>query len=143
MKKKYIVLIGILIFIVLLGGVVFVLWNKSTQGDEQTQLTLKFSDLQAHYPSDPASCLTTNDDPNLTLNTSDQAGIESAAFGTVIDIPAGTSGNVHIKTYDKTSATGTLLFESTYGNYNFTAKKADANTNQESWVVTTFVACKK
>lgn len=145
MDKKYVVLIGILVLVIIVGGIGFVMrTNKSssatsTQSDGQTQLTLKFSGLQAHYPSNPETCLATSNDPGLKPDGTDQTDIENAVASTVIDIPAGTNIDVHIKSYDKTSATGTSIYESTYGSYNFTAKKP----NQGSWVVTKFVACKK
>ncbi len=152
MKKKYIVLLGILVLIVVAGGIGLAKKSNkpdssaaSAQSSGDTQLNLKFSDLQAHYPPEPDACLANNDDPSLKLDAADQANIVDAVVGTVIDIPAGTNVDVHVKTYDETNATGTSVYESTYGAYNFTAKKHNAkgNSNQGSWVVTDFVACKK
>ncbi len=144
------VLIGIVVLAIVAGGVWFVKQtNKpdasvaSKQSDGQTQLNLKFSDLQANYPQKPEACLATNDDAELTLDTASRTNIENSVVATIFDIPAGTNVDVHLKTYDKANATGTSIYESTYGSYNFTAKKMDAGVNKGSWIVTQFEACKK
>lgn len=151
MNKKSIALIGVCVLI-MAASIWFVKQANNSnssatnvQSDGQTQLMLKFSNLQASYPSDPEVCLVTHDDPDLKLDATDKTGIENAVVGTIIDIPAGTNVAVYVKTYDKTDAAGTAIYESTYGSYNFTAKKTntDAGSNQDSWVVTKFVACKK
>lgn len=148
MKKKYIVLTGALALVVIVGGVVLVTqMNKpgspgtDAQSNGQTPLMLTFSELQAHYPSKPEACLATSDDPALKLSSTDKNDIENVVIGTVIDIPAGTNVDVHVKSYDNTGATGTSVYESTYGSYNFTAKKT--NGSQGNWTVSQFVACKK
>ncbi|MGV9002008.1 MAG: hypothetical protein ACOH18_03590 [Candidatus Saccharimonadaceae bacterium] len=152
MNKKYLVLIGILVLVLAIGGILLATQtNKSNppstevKNNDQTQLSLKFSDLQANYPSNPDTCLATATDTNLTIDTTDQSDIENSVAGTIIDIPAGTNVNAYLKTYDKTNATGTAVYESTYGSYNFTAKKTTTSveSNQTSWIVTKFIACKK
>lgn len=147
MNKKY--LLVLLVIILVAAGIIILMkiGDNSTpssagQVQESTrpeQLSLKFSDMQANYPANPDQCLATSVDPSLKLDAGDQMAIESAVGMTVIDMPAGTNFDTYVKTYNETVATGTTVYESTYGSYNFTAEKA----GQSTWLVTTFVACKK
>jgi len=152
MNKKYVALV-LIIILVIIGGIALALNHTNKQVSSTTeaqkesstkQLALKFSDLQASYPQNPAACLTTSDDASLKLEAIDQANIVNAVMGTVIDIPAGTNVDIHVKTYDKAVATGTSIYESTYGSYNFTARKVPASSSdKESWAVYKFEACIK
>lgn len=153
MNKKLVAL-GLVVLLVVVGGVVFVMMRadkaatsttKVREEDKAKQLELKFSDLQANYPPNPDACLATSDDTNLKIDAADQENIVNSVVSTVIDVPAGTNVDVYFKTYDKTVATGTSIYESTYGSYNFIAQKIpdNQNANQEKWVASKFVACKK
>lgn len=135
------VLIGIVLLLAIAGGVVFAIKMSSTgtvKNDEPAQASFTFSELQANYPAQPEACLATSRDTSLTLDATEQTDIENSVIGVIIDVPAGTNADIYVKTHDKTSATGTSVYESTYGTYNFTAKKAN-----QGWVVTKFLACAK
>lgn len=150
MNKKYVALIGILVLAVMVGiGLVMLTNNNSSsatpvQDNKQAYVSHTFSYMQAHYPTNPEVCLATSNDPSLKVDAIDRTDIENSVVGTITDIPAGTNVDVYVKTYDKTNITGSSLYESTYGTYNFIAKKAKANASSQSeeWLVTTFEACK-
>lgn len=150
MNKKYTILLFVAVLAIAGALTYFVSRSDSdssqnqVQGREPKQLSLTFSELQANYPSSTDACLTTSDAADLAVDSSDRSAIESANLGTIIDIPAGTNVDVFVKTYDDSRATGTSIYESTYGSYNFTAQKvADPGSGGSHWVVSKFVACKK
>lgn len=149
MKKPYLVLIisAIIVIVVIIVGVVLLQQSTtqtSSQAQTQSSLSFTFSDLQANYPQNPAACLATAEQSDVAVDQATKNDIDMTLASTIIDIPAGTNVDVYLKTFDKTVATGTIVYESTYGSYNFTAKKTDSRDAQSaSWIVTKFAACTK
>ena len=150
MNKKYIVLLLVVVLAVAGALTYFVSRSDSdssqdqVQSSEPKQLSLTFSELQSNYPSNPDACLATSDAADLKIDASDRSAIENANLGTIIDIPAGTNVDIFVKTHSDTTATGTSIYESTYGSYNFTAQKVtDPGSGSSHWVVSEFVACKR
>ncbi len=85
------------------------------------------------------ACFANNAPTKATVQAQPTLG-EDDGFWTsyIYDVPAGTSVDVSIATYDGSdTVTGSLAYSDTYGRYNFTAKKQSGE-----WRYTDFVGCR-
>lgn len=140
MSKKGYLVAGIFVFILVVGGSVVFAISRNNQSNPTT-----LNKARANSSTTPPVCLAESDNPNLKVDSQDQTYIVNAVIANIIDVPAGTNVDVHIKTYDSVTATGSSVYAGNYGSYNFTAKKTGTETTnsyQGNWKVTEFLACK-
>lgn len=79
-------------------------------------------------------CLSAN--KSLKISASDRSTVEMIAMSHLIDVPAGTNVDVRIASYSKEKVTGSDIYPSKYGSYNFALEKQNGN-----WTVTSFQRC--
>lgn len=89
------------------------------------------------------TCLILQDDPSVKMDTQEATFLANASVSSIIDIPAGTSVDLHVKTYDGKTATATQVYGGSYGSYNLTAQKVGdtSDTFSGGWKVISFHQC--
>lgn len=97
------------------------------------------AEVKAQHGNRIVACEDTQPIVPVRLNDSDQQEIAAEVISRIIDIPAGTTTDVTIASYQTNglSATGTLRYGGDYGAYRFTADKL-----QGAWQVRTFEVCR-
>ncbi len=93
----------------------------------------------------PPACVQDRDNPNLSVKSEDQTFIANAVTLSIIDVPAGTNVDVHLKSYSESGASGTAIYSGKYGRYNLVASKTSSNTSNDyegGWKITSFEVCK-
>jgi hypothetical protein len=123
--------------LILLGALVVMFYSSNKQ---PVQTTL----AEVQNNGEKVACLLTQDDSNLVIQAGESTYVANAAMTGIIDVPAGTNVDVHIKTYDGTNATGTSVYPDKYGSYNFTLKKtgnSSTDTYTGGWLITQIKAC--
>lgn len=129
MKRAY---LGIgVVAIVVIVAVAALVMNSSQK------LPTKYADAKALHAS--VACEVAN--TSLKVSGSTQSSIEMAVIGQLIDVPAGTQVDVHVASLSSDTATGSEIYQSDYGTYNFTVKRTAAKDGALDWHVTRFVAC--
>lgn len=98
-------------------------------------------------PAHPDDCLaSTRDASGLQVDGRDRYFIENNVVAHINNVPAGTNVDVHLHTYNGTTAAGSAMYDKPYGTYNFTAQKIyphAGNTYVGGWRITGFVVCKR
>ena len=110
------------------GGIA---WLMAHQSFRPTTL----SNVQSGAPKQ--TCLLTQDDPAVKIPEPALTDLSYAVMSSIIDVPAGTNVDIYFKSFNDTQATGTSVYQGTYGSYNFTAEKKPTG-----WIITSFDPCK-
>lgn len=127
----------------IIAGIIVALFGLTVvalllQQNKPKSFSATYSDMLAKAPVNPGSCLSLIDNIALRVPSAEQSEIFNAASVAITDLPAGTKLTVNFATYDGKNASGTVMYGSNFGNYNFTAQKEKGSSN---WLISTYVAC--
>ena len=133
--KRKISIVTAVVLVVMSAGVIVAL----TRQQQFSPVTLSV----ARNSGDGTACIQKQKNAKLTVSKQDADYVGNAAALSIIDIPAGTNVDVHLKTFSSTAATGTAVYDGTYGSYNFVATKTAASDGfTNGWQINEFKACK-
>ena len=127
-SKTIILVAATLLVATAFGGIA---WLMAHQSFHPTTL----SNVQSRAPKQ--TCLLAQDDPAVKIPEPALTDLSYAVMSSIIDVPAGTNVDIHFKSFTGTQATGTSVYQGTYGSYNFAAEKKPAG-----WIITSFDPCK-
>lgn len=137
MKKKFLLIIGIVIVALSAGGVI---WYIATHQAGAALNSISTEQARA-LPKDTA-CLSNNSTTKTTVESLPGLGEDGGLWtGQIYDVPAGTNVDVNIATYANTDTiTGSLVYPQQYGSYNFTVTKQ--SDGSDGWRFTEFTGCR-
>ena len=129
-------------------GVVFGVFFSQNQGTssmiapmtsfEEVQ-TLSVGAKESCLPhSTKAASLVKADDRILVYSSLESSTFEQAVSYGIRDVPAGTTYDVSVHSYDGTLVHGSLIYEKQYGTYNYIVKKLP---NAGEWDFVSMIAC--
>lgn len=136
-KNKPAMIAGVIIVLALGAMIIGLIANQS---NNFTPTTL--ANVQNKTTSTPCQQMTDNPKLNVSKEQSDFIG--NAVATSIIDVPAGTNVDVHLKAFANSQATGTAIYGGKYGTYNFTAAQQVGSSDSFTggWTITHFEACK-
>lgn len=127
---------------------IFMLFNNNPNPAQSISPLSSLERVRQLSKGKKETCLANNQHAMDSVRSDDDAVGESSKFSKfdlaassgIYDVPAGTSYELTINTYENSVATGSLEYEQSYGTYNYVIKKL-ADVRQ--WEFVSMTACEK